>query len=342
MLKNSIITFLISLISIQGFSQKLNEELIYSEKMSSRAIFIDENKIWFGMNKGRFGYYDTKLDTTLIFSSSYISDQTEIRSIAGNEESVFLLPVGNPASLVKVNKATLKEELVYSEENEKVFYDSMQFGKNGLGFAMGDPTDLCLSVLKTENNGNTWEKLSCTELPSVFDGEAAFAASNTNLKIIDSKIILVSGGKKSRVFISEDKGNKFEVFETPIIQGEAMTGIFSMDFYDKNLGIIGGGNYEKPEENKGNLAITKDGGKTWKLIAEGKGPGYISCIQFIPNSNGKKLIAAGATGIFISKNSGKTWEKISEKKDTFSLKFMDENTFYAVGRELIKYSIFNK
>ncbi len=333
-LKISFINFLVGILSFPGFSQKLNANLIYSEKMSSRALFLDGNRIWFGMDKGRYGYYDENIDTTHLFKSSYMSDKTEIRSIAGNEEFIFLLSVGNPATLTRVNKKTLKEELVYSEVSEKVFYDSMHFKDNQTGFAMGDPTDECLSVLKTKDFGYHWEKLPCSQLPNVVSGEAAFAASNTNLKVIGSKIILASGGKKSRVFISDNEGNTFSDFETPLIQGKTMTGIFTMDFYNEKIGIIAGGDYEIPEENKGNLALTKDGGKTWKLISEGKGPGYISCIQFIPNSKGKKLISVGATGVYFSKNTGKTWKKLSNIQNIYSIKFKGKNTFYGAGNSI--------
>ena len=42
-----------------------------------------------------------------------------------------------------------------------------------------------------------------------------------------------------------------------------------------------GGNWEDPNNNRGNLAETHDGGET--LIAEGTGPGYRSSIVHHPN-----------------------------------------------------------
>ena len=47
-----------------------------------------------------------------------------------------------------------------------------------------------------------------------------------------------------------------------------MTGIFTADFYDAKNGFIAGGDYEIPESKFRNKAITTDGGKTWKLMAE--------------------------------------------------------------------------
>jgi len=42
-----------------------------------------------------------------------------------------------------------------------------------------------------------------------------------------------------------------------------MTGIFSIDFYDMNLGVAFGGDWDNQSNNFSNKAITKDGGKSW-------------------------------------------------------------------------------
>jgi hypothetical protein len=65
------------------------------------------------------------------------------------------------------------------------------------------------------------------ELPKL-SIEAAFAASNTNIIVKGDHTWLVSGGLKSAYFtqIKERLG----LLTTPIIQGKAMTGIFTADF----------------------------------------------------------------------------------------------------------------
>jgi hypothetical protein len=57
-------------------------------------------------------------------------------------------------------------------------------------------------------------------LPRTANGEAAFAASNTNIVIKGNNTWIVSGGMKARVFYSADKGNTWEVYDTPIVQGK--------------------------------------------------------------------------------------------------------------------------
>lgn len=140
-------------------------------------------------------------------------------------------------------------------------------------------------------------KLDCSLLPATFEGEAAFAASNTNIAVIDNHVWLASGSEKARIFHSSDKGTSWEVFNTPFIQGGKMTGIFSIDFYDMNLGVAFGGDWDNQSNNFSNKAITKDGGKSWRLINDGRDPGYRSCVQFIPNTSGNGMIAIGIPGI---------------------------------------------
>lgn len=319
---------------------RFKSEIIFDQEMSCRAIYIDADKVWLGMNKGRFGYYDKKKDTIIIKQIELVSKETEFRSIAGTKDAIFVLAVGNPAILIQINKKTLHEKIVYKEENQSVFYDSMHFADDLNGFAMGDPTDDCLSFLKTIDGGITWQKVNCSIFPKVISGEAAFATSNTNLTIKGKSIFMVSGGKKSRVFVSEDFGTSWKVYETPIVQGEEMTGIFTADFYNEKIGIIAGGNYMKQNQNWANKAITKNGGKTWKLIANKEAFGYASCVQFVPNGKGMQLISISGTGMFYSANFGKSWTKFSDDKDFFTFRFESDKVFYATGKnKLVRFEI---
>ncbi len=314
---------------------KLKIDTLLLDKISIRAIAVSENKVFYAGNKNRIGSIDladkSKNEIMLVKDTLAF----EFRSLAITNKSVFAVNIGNPATLFRVSKDLKTQKVVYEESHEKVFYDSMQFWNNQEGIAMGDPIADCLSILITRNGGNTWTKILCDNLPKTVDGEAAFAASNTNIIVKNNMTWVVSGGKKSRVFFSDDKGISWKVYETPIVQGEAMTGIFSADFYDSKIGFIAGGNYEKPEQNFLNKAITFDGGKTWKLVGENKGFGYASCIQFVPNSGGKQLVSVGATGIYNSSDFGENWKQLSDDKSLYTLRFIDTKTAVASGKDKI-------
>lgn len=306
-------------------------DTLFQDNISIRAIVIDENKIWYAANNSRFGFYDLKTATK--FERNIDSNlKLEFRSNAQTANAVFLLNVGNPAFLYKVSKKDFTTKLVYQENHEGVFYDSMKFWNDKEGIAMGDPIEDCLSAIITRDGGNSWNKIPANKLPKIVDGEAAFAASNTNIVIKGNNTWIVSGGKKARVFYSSDKGKTWEVHDTPIVQGKAMTGIFTADFYDSKTGFIAGGDYEALDQNFGNKAVTYDGGKNWELISENQGFGYASCVQYVPHSNGKSLVSVGASGLYYSYDGGNSWEQLAADPDLFTIRFVDNHTAVAAGK----------
>jgi photosystem II stability/assembly factor-like uncharacterized protein len=310
-------------------------DTLLKDKISIRAIAIDGDIVYYAANKSRVGYINLKDNSKFERRVNKDSLDLEFRSIAVTNNAVNIVNVANPAFLFRLSKDLIQKQLVYEERNEKVFYDSMQFWNDNDGIALSDPTTNCLAILLTNDGGKTWHKSSCDGLPKMNEGEAAFAASNTNIIIKGTNTWIVSGGKKSRVFYSSDKGISWIAYETPIIQGEAMTGIFTADFYNDKIGFIAGGNYEKPNQNFQNKALTNDGGKTWKLVGENTGFGYASCIQFIPNSNGKGLVCVGITGLFYSNDTGATWTQLSQDSSLYTLRFINDTTAIAAGKDKI-------
>ena len=314
-----------------SIAASISIDTIFTDKISIRAILIDKDRVWYAADKNRFGYYDLKKNKRVERKISIDSLQLEFRSIAQTDNAIFIFSIGNPALLYKINKKDLSATLVYKENHEKVFYDAIQFWNNKEGIAIGDPIQDCFTILITHDGGNSWNKTPCQNLPKIDEGEAFFAASNTNICIKGTKTFLVSGGIKSRIFVSDNKGISWNVYDTPITQGHAMTGIFSADFFNKNTGIVVGGNFEEQSDNSANKAITKDGGKTWKLISVNEGFGYASCVQFAPHSNGNEIVTVGANGIYFSNNQGSTWEKLSDEKNLFTVRFKNNASAFAAG-----------
>ncbi len=281
---------------------------------SIRALeVVDDQTVWFAGSGGVFGYTKDGGASWTIDSIKTDSIVPHFRAIAATEEAVFLLCIASPALLYRSADEGKTWDIVYKEDHPAVFYDAMAFWDKNEGIAMGDPTDGCLSVIITRDGGMNWEKLDCSLLPETADGEAAFAASNSNIALYDDNAWIVSGGSRSRVFHSQDRGRSWSVFETPIISGEQMTGIFTTDFWDENQGIIFGGNWEVKDQNTQNKALTRDGGRSWYLASDGFHPGYRSCVQYVPGGDGKVLLAVGIPGISWSKNGGNSWELLNEE-----------------------------
>jgi hypothetical protein len=318
-------------------------EQVFSDSLSIRAIApIDADRVWFAANLGKVGLIDKTVPK--LATIKYEDSLLHFRSIAVTKDAVFVLSISNPGVLYKIevsgNEPTNIEE-VYVEKGEKVFYDSMAFFNSSEGIAMGDPITNCLSVITTRNGGDDWEKLECESLPLVETGEAAFAASNSNIAIFKDNVWIASGGKRARVFHSADKGRTWQVFNTPILQGKAMTGIYSIDFFDEKTGIIVGGDWENKNFNEGNKAITKDGGKTWSLLSNGKGPGYRSSVKFLPGSNAKGIVAVGSPGVSYSNDQGENWIELSTE-GFYAIEFVNDSIAFASGRNKISKLTFKK
>jgi photosystem II stability/assembly factor-like uncharacterized protein len=217
----------------------------------------------------------------------------------------------------------------------------MTFWNDLEGIAIGDPTDTCMSIIVTRDGGKTWGKIPCENLPKIKDGEAAFAASNTNIEVVGDKTWIATGGKASRIYYSPNKGETWEVFNTPIVQGYATTGMYSVDFYDELIGFAIGGDYTIPEDQQANKIKTVDGGKTWELVAKNQNPGYRSCVQYIPNREGKELVAIGFEGIDFSNDTGNTWKHLSDES-YYTMRFINDSTAYAAGKGRISVLTFKE
>jgi photosystem II stability/assembly factor-like uncharacterized protein len=317
-------------------------DTLFEDKISIRSLVVDGTKIWYVADKNRYGYFD--LVTNKKTESRVLKDtlQLEFRSNAQTIDYVYVLSVSNPALLYQISKKDLSSKLVYQENHEKVFFDSMQFWNNKKGIAMGDPVSTGLNVIVTRDGGASWGKVPDALMPKTSLGEAAFAASNTNIVVKGSSTWIVSGGVKSRVFYSPNKGKSWTVYETPIVQGKSMTGIFTADFYDEKIGFISGGDYENRDQNHSNKAITVDGGKTWKLVAENVAFGYASCVQYVPNSKGKGIVTVGYSGIFYSGDGGISWKQLATDSKLNTIRFINATTAVAAGQNKMIRLRFNK
>jgi len=314
-------------------SIKISIEKFKMDSTSIRAIeILNDSLVVYAGSVGDIGIVSKKGKITKFHKIITDTIVPHFRTLALTKGAIFALNVGNPALLYKIENNTTT--IVYKEENEKAFYDSMRFFDELNGIAMGDPTNDCLSVIITNDGGNTWNKIACENFPNIEKGEAAFAASNTNIAIVGKNAWIATGGLKSRIFHTSDMGLTWDVYQTPIIQGKSTTGIYSVDFYNETQGIICGGDYTNKFEKSANKALTFDGGKTWELVSEGTLPNYVSCVQYVPNTEGKEVFSVSTNGVFYSKNSGRNWDKVSDE-GFYAIRFASSTSAWLSGNEVI-------
>ena len=145
------------------------------------------------------------------------------------------------------------------------YYDAIAFWDATTGLAMGDPVDGRFTLVRTVDGGRTWTPVPPANIPAALPGDGAFAASGTCLVVQGSRHAWFGSGgaARARVYRSADQGLTWAVSDTPIMAGNASSGVFSLAFNDANYGIAVGGDYRLERESGDNLAITNDGGRTW-------------------------------------------------------------------------------
>ena len=196
--------------------------------------------------------------------------------------------------------------LVATNLEPKGFWDCMSFWDATHGIIVGDPIgggDGRFTILTTID-GMNWQPLKG---PPANKDEGAFAASGSCVFTRGTREVWFGTGGPGggRVFHSQDSGQTWSVAKTPIRHDSAGAGVFSLAFSDALHGVAVGGDYMKPGESAGNLAVTADGGKTWTAPAGPSPGGYRSAVQC-----GSMCVATGTSGSDISMDGGKTWKAL--------------------------------
>lgn len=249
------------------------------------------------------------------------SDALDFRDIdAIDAQTAYVLSIGNgPVSRIyKTTDAGATWTLQFQNKDPKAFLDAMSFWDANNGIAFGDSINGQFYILLTDNGGEMWSRLAVSRLPPALENEGAFAASGTNIAVFGKTHAWIGtgAGAKARVLRSTDRGRSWEVADTPLAAGQS-TGIFSIAFRDEKHGVVVGGDYSKEKEAVDNLAVTDDGGVTWKLV---KGlSGYRSVVAYVPGAKTPALVALGPSGGDYSLDDGQTWQPIEGPGfDTFS------------------------
>ncbi len=236
------------------------------------------------------------------------TEKLDFRDVeAFDAKTAYVLSIGSgeDSRIYKTTDGGDTWKLQFKNTNAKAFFDAIACWDKANCIAMSDPVDGHYLLMSTSDGGETWKPIVSNKMPAAKDGEAAFAASGTCLITQGRKnAFLVSGGADARVFRSNDRGRSWEVSDTSIIKGSAGSGIFSIAMFDDKNGVIVGGNYEKPDEKNSNLALTRDGGKTWTA---GNGlSGYRSGVAYLDRNI---VVAVGTNGSDRSFDGGNKWQR---------------------------------
>lgn len=243
------------------------------------------------------------------------AEKLDFRDVdAFDANTAYLLSIGSGESsqIYKTTDGGQHWTLQFTNHNPKAFFDSMAFWDASNGLAVSDPVDGRFVIIRTTDGGATWKEIPPENMPPALQSEGAFAASGTCLRVQGKNNVwfATGGAEAARVFRSTDRGNTWQVASTPIIAGTAAAGIFSVAFKDAQHGIIVGGTYNKESEARDNVAVSSDGGKTWKLATGALPGGFRSGVAYVPGTAGPTIIAVGPSGSDYSLDQGNSWTSL--------------------------------
>ncbi|MBC7652302.1 MAG: oxidoreductase [Deinococcales bacterium] len=281
-----------------------------SKKVSIRGLsVVDDNVIWCS---GSNGSVARSIDggKTFIWQNVAGYEKRDFRDIeAFDANSAIIMGIAEPAIILKTKDGGQTWKKVFEDSTKGMFLDAMDFDKKGYGVVIGDPINNHSFFATTKNKGDSWKIVLNTYYYKA--GEAYFASSGTNLKIIKQKFgfsppnylneINVSGGSESNFSINR------HTLKLPIAQGKESTGANSIDVW-KNKAVIVGGDFANDKDTTGNCVLV-DFEEFPKFSFPQTPPhGYRSCVIYI---NEKTLLTCGTSGVDVSYDGGKNWQLIS-------------------------------
>ncbi|QWF85019.1 Ycf48-like protein [Amycolatopsis sp. CA-230715] len=195
----------------------------------------------------------------------------------------------------------------FRNTDPKAFYDCVAFFDPWRGLVMGDPVDGKIQLLATVDGGRHWQPMPKRLLPDAQPNEAGFAASGQCLTTRGpfDAWIGTGGGATSRVLHSSNGGLTWRAATTPIASS-ASAGVFATGFTDPRHGLAIGGDYAAPSNPAPALAVTRDGGRTWKPTEDAP-DGYRSGLAWRGRNT---AIAVGPTGTDVSTDAGQHWRLV--------------------------------
>lgn len=280
-------------------------------KTSIRGLcVVNNNVIWVSGSHGMVGK-SSNAGKNWKWMTVKGFEKLEFRDIeAFDANTAIIMSVADPAYILKTTDGGETWKVVYENKTKGMFLDAMDFRDPRNGMVIGDPVDGRFFMARTNDGGNSWNELPAEQRFVADSGEAFFAASGTNIRMLYNKsVIFASGGKNSRLFYDKT------VLDVPMTKGKETAGTNSVAVYDNfkknkaNRIVIVGGDFTADSLTNNNCFISDNGGKTWERP---KTPpnGYRSCVEFL---NRETIVTCGLTGVDYSFNGGKNFYSISKE-----------------------------
>lgn len=233
-------------------------------------------------------------------------DFRDIEAFDARTAVVLSIGPGEQSRIYRTSDAGRTWTEAFRNAEEAAFYNCLAFFDHRNGLAAGDPVDGRFRVLSTSDGGRSWSVLPGAGMPEALPGEYGFSASGQCITVAgrSDAWIATGGSATARVLHSGDRGRTWTASDTPLASSES-AGVFAVAFRTPRQGIAVGGDYLNPTGGADNLALTRDGGRTWAEPVNSPA-GYRSAVTYHPLL-GSTLLAVGPSGSDVSLDGGRRW-----------------------------------
>jgi photosystem II stability/assembly factor-like uncharacterized protein len=255
-------------------------------------------------------------------------DLRDVQAFSADE--ALVLTAGSPGRVYRTADGGRSWTVVYDDARPAVFFDGMAFWDDRRGIAFSDPVDGAFVVIVTDDGGRSWRAVPRDALPAPLPGEAGFAASGTMVAVHPGGHAWIgTGGGPVRVLRTPDYGRTWAASPVALAEGLPSAGIFSVALRDGRNGVAVGGDYLRERGAGANVAVTADGGATWRVAGESRPAGVREVATYVPGTGGT-LVAGGPSGTGWSADDGRTWTEI-DTLGIHTLAFVSPTAGFAVG-----------
>lgn len=225
-----------------------------------------------------------------------------------------------PARILKTINGGVTWTIMFEDTSKGMFLDAMEFQNSTSGVVVGDPIDGRGFIAKLSHN--VWKSNSFARRPPLDSGEAYFASSGTNIRILDKHdMVAITGGLHSNLLLNNKK------IKLPMLQGKESTGANSIAVKDANTFMIVGGDFMQKDSSVGNYCFTKDQGKTWVQTKQPPS-GYRSCVEYLGDDN---WVTCGLNGTDLTNDDGIHFNRISNESFNVCRKAKNGNSVFFAG-----------
>lgn len=292
---------------------------------------VDEDVVWVSGHRGTW-LRSTDGGDSWTAGTVAGGETLEFRDVhAVDADTAWLLAAGrgDASRIYRTDDGGETWRLQFRNTDERAFFDCMAFWDHDTGFAYSDSVDGRTLILRTGDGGSSWSLVAEDDVPAALPGEGSFAASGTcAIAAPDGRGWIGTGAAATaRVLRTDDHGRTWTVADTPVIAASA-AGIASLVLRPPATLLALGGDIAAPDMRTRSVAISGDGGASWRAATAPTFSGAVYGAAWIPGT--EAIVAVGPGGMDLSVDLATTWSHLDDDIH-WAVAFASSSRGWAVG-----------